>query len=42
MKELIVIGQEVENHRQNKNTMKSDSRVFSWSDKDIHYVSPYK
>ena len=42
MKELIVIGQEVEDQRQNKNTMKSESRVFSWSDKDICYISQYK
>lgn len=26
MKELIVIGQEVDDHRQNKSTMKSESR----------------
>ena len=42
MKELIVIGREVDDHRQNNNTMKSESRVFSWSDKDIHYISQYK
>lgn len=30
MKELMAIGQEVEDHRQNKNTVKSESRVFSW------------
>ena len=42
MKELIVIGQEVDDHRQNKSTMKIESRVFSWIDKDIHYISQYK
>lgn len=42
MKELIMIGQEVEDHRQNKNTMKSESRVFSWSDKDTCYISQYQ
>ena len=42
MKELIMIGQEVEDHKQNKNTMKSESRVFSWSDKDTCYISQYQ
>lgn len=38
MEALIVIGQEIEDHRQNKNTIRSESRVSTWSDKDIHDI----